>query len=91
MKAYVAVQKKLLCLVYTLWKKDEAYDPKCGQQQDNTSSKEEPKSLFPVVFKENQNVSPTKKTVAPAKARATQDKLPCNVSPEALSPVEQRY
>lgn len=27
MKAYVAVQKKLLCLMYTLWKKDEAYDP----------------------------------------------------------------
>ncbi|MGE5520459.1 MAG: IS110 family transposase [Candidatus Dadabacteria bacterium] len=27
MKAYTAVQKKLLILVYTLWKKDEAYDP----------------------------------------------------------------
>lgn len=27
MKAYVAVQKKLLCLMYSLWKKDEAYDP----------------------------------------------------------------
>lgn len=27
MKAYVAVQKKLLCLMYTLWKKDEPYDP----------------------------------------------------------------
>lgn len=27
MKAYTAVQKKMLILVYTLWKKDEAYDP----------------------------------------------------------------
>ncbi|MBA2500569.1 MAG: IS110 family transposase [Chitinophagaceae bacterium] len=27
MKAYAAVQKKLLILVYILWKKDEAYDP----------------------------------------------------------------
>ena len=25
MKAYVAVQRKLLCLIYTLWKKDEAF------------------------------------------------------------------
>jgi transposase len=30
MKAYTAVQKKLLILVYTLWKKDEAYDPFYG-------------------------------------------------------------
>ncbi len=28
MKAYVAVQKKLLVLIYTLWKKDEAFKPK---------------------------------------------------------------
>ncbi len=28
MKAYVAVQRKLLCLIYTLWKKDEVFDPK---------------------------------------------------------------
>ena len=27
MKAYVAIQRKLLCLLYTLWKKDEAFDP----------------------------------------------------------------
>jgi len=28
MKGYVAVQRKLLCLIYTLWKKDEVFDPK---------------------------------------------------------------
>ena len=27
MKAYVAVQRKLLCLMYTLWKKDTEYNP----------------------------------------------------------------
>lgn len=27
MKAYVAVQKKLLCLIYSLWKSDQAFDP----------------------------------------------------------------
>ncbi len=27
MKGYVAVQRKLLCLIYTLWKKDEEFDP----------------------------------------------------------------
>lgn len=26
MKAYVAVQRKLLCLIYSLWKKDQAFD-----------------------------------------------------------------
>ena len=27
MKGYTAIQKKLLIIVYTLWKKQEAYDP----------------------------------------------------------------
>ena len=26
MKSYVALQKKLLCLIYTLWKKNEKFD-----------------------------------------------------------------
>lgn len=30
MKAYVAVQRKLLSLIYTLWKNDSNYDPKYG-------------------------------------------------------------
>ena len=39
MKSYVAVQKKLLVLVYHIWKKNEEYDPnyleKINQQQEN--------------------------------------------------------
>lgn len=27
MKAYVAIQRKLLCLIYTLWKNDQPFDP----------------------------------------------------------------
>lgn len=27
MKGYVAIQRRLLCLIYTLWKKDQAFDP----------------------------------------------------------------
>ncbi len=39
MKGYVAMQRKLLLLIYTLRKKDEEYLPK-------TSGKEEQKGLF---------------------------------------------
>jgi hypothetical protein len=31
MKAYTAVQKKLLVLIYTLWNKNEAFDPYYSQ------------------------------------------------------------
>jgi transposase len=88
MKAYVAVQKKLLCLIYTLWKKDTAFE--ANYHCKTTSSNNEPKSLFPVVFEENQVVMVEQKEVAPT-SRATQDELPCNKSPEALFPVEQMY
>ena len=27
MRGYVAVQRKLLCMIYTLWKKNEVFDP----------------------------------------------------------------
>ena len=39
MKGYVAVQRKLLVLIYTLYKKNQAYDPKYVQKQqvDQTS------------------------------------------------------
>ncbi len=49
MQAYVAVQKKLLVLIYSLCKKDEAYK----SEYKATSSNQEPKSLFPAVFEEN--------------------------------------
>ncbi|RAJ90817.1 transposase IS116/IS110/IS902 family protein [Larkinella arboricola] len=44
MKGYVAVQKKLLLLVYTLWKSEAAYDPMYSTQQQNVSKKVVPTS-----------------------------------------------
>ena len=37
MKGYVAVQRKLLCTVYALWKKNEAFDPKYINKSENES------------------------------------------------------
>lgn len=38
MKGYVAVQRKLLCIIYTLWKKNEAFDP---NYQNDLAQKEQ--------------------------------------------------
>ncbi|MDO1451515.1 transposase [Rhodocytophaga aerolata] len=88
MQAYVAIQKKLLVVMYTLWKKDTPFN--ANHEIKTASGNKEPKPLFPVVFKENQLTPSTSKEVAPT-SRATQDELPCNKSPEALFPVRQRY
>ena len=94
MKGYVAVQKKLLCLIYALWKKDQAYNPdrytKLTTAAAAASSNNEPELLLPVVFEENRNGVAMAKKVA-LTSRATQDELPCNKSPKALLPVEQSY
>ncbi len=85
MQAYVAVQRKLLILIWALWRKDELYDPKFALKGVDTPSKEEPKPLFSLGSE-----GETKK-VAPAIARATQDELPCNESPEALFSLSHSY
>lgn len=38
MQAYVAVQKKLLVLLWTLWRKSQLFDPKYAMQQQETGS-----------------------------------------------------
>lgn len=38
MKGYVAVQKKLLCLMYSLWKKDEVYNPQYKNQHSDAGA-----------------------------------------------------
>lgn len=35
MKGYTAIQRKLLVLIYTLWKKDQAYDPHYNERKTN--------------------------------------------------------
>jgi transposase len=83
MQAYVAVQRKLLILIWALWRKDEVYNSDFGQKVNDTSSNEESKPLFSLGSEGD------KKQVAPTNARATQDELPCNESPEALFSLQQ--
>ena len=45
MKAYVAVQRKLLVLIYTLWKKNQEYKPHL-QNQEKTFGNEETEPSF---------------------------------------------
>jgi len=78
MQAYVAVQRKLLILIWTLWRKNEYYDPRFEQNENNTSGNDEPKHLFSL------NPVGDIKDIAPAKAKAIQDELPCKESPETL-------
>lgn len=73
MKAYVAVQKKLLLLIYSLWKNNTEYIPDLHINSGN----EEVKSLFSLGFKETEKVAPINKG-------ATQDELPFNESAGAL-------
>ena len=49
MKGYVAVQKKMLIYIYTLWKNNQPYQP----QEYNISGNDESKSLFLLVSEGN--------------------------------------
>ena len=80
MKAYTAIQKKLLILIYTLWKKNEAYNP---QHYHTSSGIDEPKPFW-AELRFSLGSSRATKKIAPDKAGATQDGLPCNESPVAL-------
>jgi transposase len=84
MKAYVAVQKKLLELIYFLWIKDEEYDP----NRNRTSGNDEPKFLF-----SQQPIEQVthEKLVVSMKTETTQDRLPCKDSPEVLFSQGQIY
>lgn len=75
MKAYVAVQRKLLMLIYTLWNTNTEFDP----SYHISSGNDEPKLLFSLGFEKA-----VKKVVPAQSTRTTQDKLPCNESPEVL-------
>ncbi|AKD01969.1 hypothetical protein PKOR_00940 [Pontibacter korlensis] len=98
MQAYVAVQRRLLVLLWTLWRKNEAYDARYGQQpaepKNNIQIQEAGASLSGVSAADKdaitQETQPetAEKEIAPAQARATQDELPVPVGPGALFQVE---
>ena len=72
MKGYVAVQRKILILIYTLWKNDSEYNP----NYNKISGNDESKFLFSLGFEESVKKVPD--------LTGTQDELPCNESPEVL-------
>lgn len=78
MQAYVAVQRKLLVLIWALWKKDQEYDQNYHLSTQKYSGNDEPKPFFSLG-----SVGDTKK-VGPASTGPTVEELPCNESPEAL-------
>ena len=67
MKGYVAVQRKLLCLIYTLWKNDEVFE---NRSQKINSGNDEVGLSFALPLQK----APTKR--ASTKVKAPQDKLP---------------
>ena len=81
MKAYTAFQKKLLEYIYTLWKKDDAFDPK---YQDKKSRDVEPEPSFTLASKEpstsfkkeEEKLEIETQKITLAITRVTQDKHP---------------
>lgn len=69
MKGYVAVQKKLLIIIYTLWKNNEPFD---AMHEQNKTSKEMEKEPSFISASQKQ----LHKKVASVRTEATQDKHP---------------
>jgi hypothetical protein len=74
MVAYVAIQRKLLALIYALWKKNTMYN--CDYRI--TSGNDKSEVLFLHGFEKAMKKS------SPIKIGATQDELPYNESPKVL-------
>lgn len=80
MKAYTAVQKKLLEIIYVLWKTDQPFDPNyqtktSGEMELASSFTSTPKEAHQQTSEDKETVSPKSKVV-PDKTRTTQDKHP---------------
>lgn len=82
MKAYVALQSKLLRLMYTLWKNETMFDPVY-----QTSGFQETKPLFS--GNKTRPVGTPLKTTADSQESAALDELPYDQSTEALFSVSQ--
>lgn len=79
MKGYVAVQSKLLRMMYTLWKNETNFDP--NYQPSGIQEHKPLCSVDPVGAKNNKT--------AESQDSAALDELPCNQSHEALCSVTQ--
>ena len=79
MKAYTAVQKKLLEFIFILWKKDEAFDPRyqdklSGDVEPEPSLASVPKEPSKACNKKDNKLQDNKQKITPAITRVTQDK-----------------
>ena len=91
MKGYVAVQRKLLCLMYTLWKTDQVYDPK---RNGVHSREEEPGGLLSGKISTIDTLEKTEtsqKKSSPSVKRATRDGLSGKLSPVGPLSGKQKY
>jgi len=70
MKAYTAVQKKLLITIYALWKNNEAFDAERATNKDVTFRDAESKPSFSSV---SEKLAGNEKKLAPGNPRAKQD------------------
>ena len=80
MKGYVAVQRKLLCLMYTLWKTDQAYIRKSNDEHSREEETRGPLSGIAPKGAKNQSIEVFEKQAnvknsSPAVRRATRDGL----------------
>ncbi|MXV53215.1 transposase [Pedobacter sp. HMF7647] len=88
MKSYVAVQKKLLVVIYALWKKNEAFDSGCRLHEHT----EEQESALPLgsAAIAAEEIFPAEKQVVPVKLPALHKvSMPSERSPYASSRVVQ--
>lgn len=74
MKAYTAVQRKLLVLVYALWKRNEKFDPDKGKKITSRDTELESSFVSKIPVKKQKEI-PENKT-APIKTGAALDKHP---------------
>jgi hypothetical protein len=80
MKGYVAVQRKLLCLMYTLWKTDQVYSRQANDVHSREKEIEDPLSGIAPKGAKNQSIGLIDYSVEPKKSsptvrRATLDEL----------------
>lgn len=76
MKGYVAIQKKLLTIIYALWKKDEAFDPHYQHPAIKTSGDTEAVPSLATANEAGQKDHPLKEVIPANKTGITQDRHP---------------
>ena len=86
MKGYVAVQRKLLCLMYTLWKTDLVYDPKRNGVHSREEAPGGPLSGKISTAEKLEKTETSQKKSSPSVRRAKEMDFPASYRPTVLFP-----